>query len=119
MQVRLPGVGADTQTQIASGADATGDTLNSIEGLVGSRFNDILTGNSLDNVLAGGLGSDTLDGKGGTDTVDYSNDHFFRSGDTAAQVVVHLGLSNARHRGGVHADTAAVRSAAAAPHLDR
>ncbi|HEY6995210.1 MAG TPA: calcium-binding protein [Xanthobacteraceae bacterium] len=91
--VQLAGVGADTQTQIASGADATGDTLNSIEGLVGSRFNDTLTGNSLDNVLAGGLGSDTLDGKGGNDTVDYSNDHFFRSGDTAAQVVVHLGLN--------------------------
>jgi Ca2+-binding RTX toxin-like protein len=97
--VRLPGVGADPQTQIASGADATGDTLTSIEGLVGSQFADHLTGNSLDNVLAGGLGSDVLDGKGGNDTADYSNDHFFRSGDTAAQVVVHLGLNGAQGTG--------------------
>jgi Ca2+-binding RTX toxin-like protein len=99
VMVQLPGVGADTQTQSASGADATGDTFSSIEGLVGSRFNDTLTGNSLDNVLAGGIGSDVLDGKGGNDTVDYSNDHFFRSGDTAGQVVVHLGLNNAQGTG--------------------
>jgi Ca2+-binding RTX toxin-like protein len=93
--VRLGGVGSDTQTAIARGGDATGDILSSIEGLIGSQFNDTLTGNSLDNTLAGGLGSDILDGKGGINTADYSRDHFFDSGDTADQVTVHLGLNGA------------------------
>jgi len=68
--VRLAGVGSDTQTALASGGDAAGDTLNSIEGLIGSAFDDRLTGNSLDNVLNGGNGNDTLDGRGGNDTLD-------------------------------------------------
>jgi Ca2+-binding RTX toxin-like protein len=97
--VRLPGVGTDTQTGIATGGDATGDILIEIEGLIGSRFNDTLTGNSLDNVLAGGLGNDILNGMGGNDTVDYSRDHFFDFGDTADQVVVHLGLGGGQGEG--------------------
>ena len=59
--VRLSGVATDTQTGIATGGDAAGDTLVGIEGLIGSRFNDTLTGNALNNVLAGGFGSDVLD----------------------------------------------------------
>jgi Ca2+-binding RTX toxin-like protein len=97
--VRLQGLGSDTQTAIAFGSDATGDTLIGIEGLIGSRFDDTLTGNSLNNVLAGGLGNDTLDGKGGIDTVDYSRDHFFDAGDTADQVVVRLGINGASGTG--------------------
>src|SRR5262245_43877339 len=97
--VRLKGVGSDTQTAVAFGGDATADTLVGIEGLIGSGFNDALTGNSLDNVLAGGLGNDTLDGKGGIDTADYSRDHFFDIGDTADQVVVRLGINGASGTG--------------------
>jgi Ca2+-binding RTX toxin-like protein len=93
--VRLPGVGSDSQTAIATGGDATGDTFSSIEGLIGSKFADHLTGNSLNNVLAGGLGNDVLDGKGGIDTADYSRDHFFDIGDTPDKVVVQLGLNGA------------------------
>src|SRR5262245_1153767 len=52
--VRLQGAVADPQTAIATGGDAQGDTFSSIEGLVGGRFNDSLTGNNLNNVLAGG-----------------------------------------------------------------
>jgi Ca2+-binding RTX toxin-like protein len=97
--VRLSGVGTDTQTAIATGGDAAGDTLVGIEGLIGSKFNDTLTGNSQNNILAGGLGNDILDGKGGVDTVDYSRDHFFDGGDTADQVVVNLGLNGASGTG--------------------
>src|SRR5262249_42339408 len=96
---RLPGIGTDTQSAIATGGDAQGDIFVGIEGIIGSKFSDTLTGNALDNVLAGGLGNDVLDGKGGIDTADYSNDHFFRSGDTADQVVVHLGLNGASGTG--------------------
>jgi Ca2+-binding RTX toxin-like protein len=89
--VRLAGVVSDPQTFLATGGDAAGDTFSAIQGLLGSGFDDSLTGNSQNNVLAGGLGSDTLDGKGGTDTVDYSHDHFSDIGTTADKVVVHLG----------------------------
>ncbi len=56
------------------------DTLTNIEGLIGSDFNDTLTGNtSYDNWIDGGLGNDaiyggagfdTLTGGGGDDTID-------------------------------------------------
>jgi Ca2+-binding RTX toxin-like protein len=97
--VRLQGLGSDTQTALAFDGYGTQDTLIGIEGLIGSRFDDTLTGNSLNNVLAGGLGNDTLDGKGGIDTVDYSRDHFFDAGDTADQVVVRLGINGASGTG--------------------
>jgi subtilisin-like proprotein convertase family protein/Ca2+-binding RTX toxin-like protein len=56
------------------------DTLVSIESLIGSRFNDVLTGNAGTNAIAAGAGldlvhgsagSDTLRGGAGTDTIDY------------------------------------------------
>jgi Ca2+-binding RTX toxin-like protein len=57
-------------TGVGSGGDAQGDTLNSIENLIGSAFNDTLTGNSGVNVLSGGNGDDTLQGGAGADTLD-------------------------------------------------
>ncbi|WP_162820212.1 calcium-binding protein [Microvirga calopogonii] len=49
-------------TVIARGGDAQGDVLKSIEALVGSRFNDTLTGGAGENHLYGGIGNDTLIG---------------------------------------------------------
>src|SRR5262249_21571787 len=97
--VRLKGVGSDTQTAIATGGGASGDTLVGIGGLIGSRVSDTVTGNAPANVLAGGFRSRVLDRKGGIDTADYSSDHFFRTGDTADQVVVRLGLNGASGTG--------------------
>jgi len=88
-----------TTTFAASGGDAQGDVLFSIENLVGSRFGDTLTGASNSNILAGGLGSDIIDGAGGIDTVDYSRDRFFDAGTTAAHVVVRLGDNSANGTG--------------------
>ncbi|MCW5736793.1 MAG: VCBS domain-containing protein [Enhydrobacter sp.] len=80
----------DLSTGLASGGDAAGDTLISIENLIGSANNDSLTGdgnaNSLDggagndnlsggagdDVLTGGAGDDKLAGGGGTDTASYA-----------------------------------------------
>ena len=42
--------------------EAAGDTYTSIEGLIGSAFNDKLTGDANNNILRGGLGGDVLDG---------------------------------------------------------
>ena len=45
------------------------DTLVSIENLIGSDYNDTLTGDSNANVLNGGLGNDVLNGGGGDDVL--------------------------------------------------
>ncbi len=46
-----------------SGGDATGDTINGFESLIGSNFNDSLNGNSVSNaVVDGGAGNDTITG---------------------------------------------------------
>jgi len=87
-------------TAIAGGKD--GGILR-LENLIGSQFNDILTGDNNANIirggsgddmisglggddtLDGGLGNDTLDGGTGSDTVDYS-------GNTSAGIEISLAL---------------------------
>jgi Ca2+-binding RTX toxin-like protein len=59
-------------TGVISGADGA-DTLNNIEYVMGSAWNDTLIGNSSDNYLRGGLGNDRLDGEAGFDSADYGN----------------------------------------------
>jgi Ca2+-binding RTX toxin-like protein len=41
------------------------DKLFGIENLIGSAYDDVLTGNALDNTFTGGLGADQIDGMGG------------------------------------------------------
>ena len=48
------------------------DTLISIEGLIGSAFDDVLVGNAADNRIEGGAGNDQLDGGTGFDIADYA-----------------------------------------------
>lgn len=75
------GVTANLTKPSENKGEALGDTYISIENIIGSRFNDILSGNAAANlivsgegndVLAGGAGADRLDGGTGTDTADYS-----------------------------------------------
>ncbi|CUW39588.1 protein of unknown function (RTX toxins and related Ca2+-binding proteins 343-2320) [Magnetospirillum sp. XM-1] len=79
-------------TAQVSGGDASGDVLNTIENVVGSAFDDTLTGNTGNNVLTGGAGADTLAGGTGSDTVDYSA--------SGAGVTVNLALATAQVSGG-------------------
>ncbi len=67
--------------------EAVGDIFDSIENLMGSGFDDVLTGNTAANVLLGGVGNDTLDGGAGTDTLigGVGNDIYML--DVAADVV--------------------------------
>ena len=65
-------VTVNLETGAASGGDATGDTLDSIEYLSGSAFDDTLTGNAGNNVLSGRAGADALDGGEGIDTASYA-----------------------------------------------
>jgi Ca2+-binding RTX toxin-like protein len=96
--VGLGGVGDDTTAPIAFGGDAQGDTLVSIERLIGSQFNDTLIGNSLNNTLAGFGGNDFLDGRDGIDTADFSrytpDVGRLVEGDPSF-LVVHLGANGA------------------------
>lgn len=54
----------------SSGGAAANDTLISIEGIIGSRFNDTLNGSAAAEVLRGGEGNDILRGRGGADLLD-------------------------------------------------
>ncbi|XWN31311.1 MAG: calcium-binding protein [Devosia sp.] len=54
---------------LALGGHAEGDSLEGVENLIGSRYDDILEGNSEANRLEGADGNDTLDGAGGNDSL--------------------------------------------------
>ncbi|NOU09795.1 MAG: calcium-binding protein, partial [Nitrospira sp.] len=107
------------------GAQNTGgaglDQLVSIENLIGTNFNDTLTGNSANNGLLGlagndslnggsgddwligGTGNDLLNGGAGIDTADYRN-RIGGIGATAG-VTVNLNLTGAQNTGGAGSDT--------------
>ena len=71
------GITADLDTSNQNGTGALLDTYAGIDGLVGTRFNDNLTGagpdtistNGVDNLLVGGAGNDILTGLGGDDRI--------------------------------------------------
>jgi serralysin len=66
----------------ASGGDAQGDELNSIENLNGSKHNDGLFGDNSANVIQGAGGDDTILGFDGNDTL-YGDGRGLPSGDDA------------------------------------
>lgn len=63
------GVSINLGNGLNFGGDATGDTLLSIEQILGSNFNDSLSGGALNDSLQGKLGADYLYGNGGNDTL--------------------------------------------------
>jgi len=64
------GVSVSLATSASQATGGSGsDTLLNIESLIGSNYNDVLTGNAGNNVLTGGLGADSLSGGDGADTL--------------------------------------------------
>jgi len=104
------GTGVDTASYLASadgvtidlaagtglGGDAEGDTLVSIENLIGSLSDDSLSGDDGANLLDGRTGADILDGRGGIDTATYAS--------SAAAVSVDLKTGRG-HGGDAEGDT--------------
>jgi Ca2+-binding RTX toxin-like protein len=60
-------------TGVNQGGLAQGDTLNTIERIVGSNFADTIIGRQLDETFDGNNGNDLIDGAAGTDTIDMSH----------------------------------------------
>jgi Ca2+-binding RTX toxin-like protein len=83
-------VTVDLAAGLAGGGDAAGDTLLSIENLVGSGLGDRLTGDLLANRLEGGsAGRDTLSGGGGADTLVGGLDDDSLTGGAGADVFLY------------------------------
>jgi Ca2+-binding RTX toxin-like protein len=82
------GVTVSLAAGTASGGDAQGDTLISIQNLTGSGFNDALEGDGANNLLNGGAG---------TDIVSYEH--------AGAAVAVSLATTAAQNTGGAGTDT--------------
>ncbi|WP_138379547.1 cadherin domain-containing protein [Luteithermobacter gelatinilyticus] len=66
----VSGVTVDLSSAMAaSGGDAAGDTFSGIENVMGSAFNDTLSGDAADNQIFGRAGNDTLRGAAGADVL--------------------------------------------------
>jgi Ca2+-binding RTX toxin-like protein len=61
------GVTVDLLKNYGAGGEAKGDTFTSIENVIGSAFDDMISGDDMVNRLTGGEGDDVLTGKGGND----------------------------------------------------
>ncbi|WP_343525506.1 cadherin domain-containing protein [Sphingomonas sp.] len=84
------GVNVNLSTGLGQGGDAEGDRLSGIEDVIGSAFDDVLTGDDNDNRFVGGAGADRMVGGGGIDTADYST----------SQVAVSVSLDGRVGQGG-------------------
>lgn len=86
-------------TTVQATGGSNNDTLISIENLVGSSYDDRLTGNDAANSLSGGIGNDTLDGGAGLDTMigGDGNDSFYvrQSGDVVIETNARPGIGAA------------------------
>ncbi|QRM31522.1 calcium-binding protein [Microvirga sp. VF16] len=78
------GVVANLSDTAQNTGAAIGDIYNSIEGIVGSSFNDRLIGDAADNGLAGGAGHDTLEGGLGRDRLRGNDGYDYASYENAA-----------------------------------
>ncbi|MBV6656358.1 MAG: hypothetical protein KI785_01190, partial [Devosiaceae bacterium] len=102
------GVTIDLSTNTASGGHAQGDTLTSVERVVGSIYDDTLTGDGLANAFVGGNGADTLLGGAANDDL--------RGG--AGNDLIEGGLGADAISGDTGIDTATYASSAGAVTVD-
>lgn len=92
----------------ASGAQAIGDTLISIENLIGTNFGDDMRGDNSANILNGGGGKDTLIGYNGDDELYGGTGRDILSGGNGADIL----------DGGADIDQARYNGSTAAVQID-
>jgi len=76
-------VNVDLLSGYTAGA-ATGDYLYNVENVIGTSYNDFLTGDAFNNVFEGGLGNDYINGGEGSDTASYVHETSFVNVDLTA-----------------------------------
>ncbi|MEX2451143.1 MAG: hypothetical protein WD407_09840 [Rhodospirillales bacterium] len=83
------GVVVDLQAGTATDGAGDTDTLSNIENVIGSGFNDTITGSTEANTLDGGAGDDTISGGAGNDTLTggAGNDTFIIQDGTGDEVI--------------------------------
>jgi Ca2+-binding RTX toxin-like protein len=92
--------GVTVSLSVATAQDTGGagiDTVSNFENIIGSAFNDNLTGNTGANVIEGGTGNDVLNGSYGVDTAVYAN--------ASTGVAVSLAIAAAQDTLGAGIDT--------------
>lgn len=96
-------VSVNLATGTASGGDAAGDVFTNFSRVIGSGFNDTLTGGALADQLIGGLGADLITGNAGDDNLSAGD-----GADTvyggAGRDIVYGGNGSDRVWGGADAD---------------
>ena len=90
-------VNINLATNVNSGGDAQGDLLYGITDIIGTIFNDSLTGDYKDNTITGGAGADIIDGDDGFDFISYVTSN--------AAVNVNLAVTTAQSGGDAQGDT--------------
>jgi len=80
------------------------DSLVSIENVIGTAFNDSITGDDGDNIIEGGAGTDTLIGGLGNDTVSYAGASAAVTVNLTKQTTSLLGLLDPPAKGGADSD---------------
>ncbi|NQY38219.1 MAG: hypothetical protein HRT37_25430, partial [Alteromonadaceae bacterium] len=98
------GININLFTETASGGDAEGDTLISIENIVGSAHNDNITGDDQDNKIEGMNGADTLAGGKGNDDLSGGSGNDTLLGEAGDDVLIG-GSGNDSLDGGIGNDT--------------
>jgi Ca2+-binding RTX toxin-like protein len=84
---------ADTDFN-ASDAGRGTDTYRNMEGVIGTNFNDILTGSASGDVLNGAGGNDTINGGSGSDTIIGGAGQDMMTGGTDADTFIFLATSD-------------------------
>lgn len=93
----ISGVNVNLSTGLASDGQGGTDTLINIEGVRGSKFDDVLIGSGASSEFFQGMdGNDTINGAGGRDQVSYYYDS--DSNGDGAGVLVNLSTSNIVNR---------------------
>ncbi len=99
----LVGVNVDLTLNTATDGYGDTDTLNAIENIQGSVYDDILKGDAGENTLLGNDGNDTFLASGGSDSIDGGNDVDvidFNTPEITAKVFVDL-VNNSATQGGI------------------